>query len=92
MTYCDPSVLAPYCTATYCEACSKAKYENERKNDGTINKASLCGHSRYISHEAFKARNKNMNTHFLMPELRVRICRDCGKNIEKLNLFRTPKL
>ena len=32
MTYCDPSVLAPYCTATYCEACSKARYENERKN------------------------------------------------------------
>ena len=32
MTYCDPSVLAPYCTATYCERCSKMKYENERKN------------------------------------------------------------
>ncbi len=32
MTYCDPSVLALYCTATYCEACSKARYENERKN------------------------------------------------------------
>lgn len=29
MTYCDPSVLAPYCTATYCKACTSMRYENE---------------------------------------------------------------